>query len=152
MSQIDNNIDDIVSSEAAPIEDGIGLSIDEVRMLIAREHEMQPPDKSDPVLMVVTMLNACLSEQQALHEKHCKALNRVLGERTDSYVSAIQESVNGLTQSLSNASVQGMKNLLDAHSAQVEQLKATLRLSTAMNVLAALLLVAALIVAQWVKP
>lgn len=80
--------------QAAPeIPDGIGLRLDDVRMLIAREHDVQPPDKGDPMLLVVTMMNACLAEQQKLHERHCKAVTKVLGEKTDAYVRGVREAV-----------------------------------------------------------
>ena len=53
--------------------DGIGLSVEDVRALLARKHETSVP-KDDPILMVVTILNAFLGRQDELQKKHEKAL------------------------------------------------------------------------------
>ena len=53
--------------------DGIGLTLDDVRALLAKEHETIVP-KDDPMLMIVTLLNAYLGEVDKLHARHGKAL------------------------------------------------------------------------------
>ena len=62
--------------------DGIGLTLDDVRALLAKEHETIVP-KDDPMLMIVTLLNAYLGEVDKLHARHGKALAALMaGKRT----------------------------------------------------------------------
>lgn len=90
--------------------DGIGLSISDVQKLLAEKHEIAIP-KDDPVLMVVTMLNAYLKEVQTLHERHEKGMSKLLADKTDVYVSGIQDSTNKLTETFTSASTEGVKQV-----------------------------------------
>ncbi len=53
--------------------DDIGLDMEAVRSLLASKHGMAVP-KDDPMLMLVTILNAHLAEMEKLHSRHCKIL------------------------------------------------------------------------------
>ena len=72
--------------------DGIGLTLDDVRALLAKEHETIVP-KDDPMLMIVTLLNAYLGEVDKLHARHGKALAALMAGKTDAYV-AVSALVN----------------------------------------------------------
>ncbi len=134
------------------IPDGFGLKIEEMRMLLAEKHNMQPPDVHDPLLMTVTIFNACMHEQEELHKKHKQALTAMLGECTSDYVEKVQGSVNGLAQALSLASQDGIGKLFDAHKAEMTKLKVVLTYSMLINVVSAVLFIGTLIVLQWVRP
>ena len=82
--------------------DGIGMPLEQVRALLAHTHETVL-DKADPILMVVTMLNAHLREVEKLQEKHQEGLGKFMAEKTDAYVSGVQEGITQLTDSLSSA-------------------------------------------------
>ena len=69
--------------------DGIGLTLDDVRALLAKEHETIVP-KDDPMLMIVTLLNAYLGEVDKLHARHGKALAAHMAGKTDAYVKGVQ--------------------------------------------------------------
>ena len=68
--------------------DGIGLTLDDVRALLAKEHETIVP-KDDPMLMIVTLLNAYLGEVDKLHARHGKALAALMAGKTDAYVKGV---------------------------------------------------------------
>ncbi len=143
---------EITAPKEYTIPDGFGLKIEEMRMLLAEKHNMQPPDVHDPLLMTVTIFNACMHEQEELHKKHKQALTAMLGECTADYVKNMQSSVNCLTQALSLASQDGIGNLFDAHKAEMAKLKVFLGYSMLLNAFSAVVLIGTLIVLQWVRP
>ena len=104
------------------IPDGIGLSLEQVQELLAKTHK-KVVDYHDPILMVVTMLNAHLAEVEKLHARHKEGLGRLMADKTDAYVSGVQDAVGELTESLSSASVQGIRKVFDEHSARLQAFK-----------------------------
>lgn len=116
------------TAPAAPSEsesllpDGAGLSLEQVRALIAKVHEAVV-DKSDPILMLVTMLNAHLAEVEKLQIRHEKGLTKLMAEKTDAYVSGVQGAVGQVTDSLSSASVEGIRKVFDDHAARLHAFK-----------------------------
>ena len=121
--------------------DGIGLSVEDVRALLARKHETSVP-KDDPILMVVTILNAFLEEQQQLQKKHEKALAAFMSEQTTAYVRGVEESVAGLSKTLSGATVEGIGKAVGDMAANLAGHRSTMYLCTAVMALSALLNVA----------
>ena len=101
---------------------GIGLSLEQVRALLAKTHETVV-DKSDPILMVVTILNAHLTEVEKLQVRHKEGLGRLMADKTDAYVSGVTAAVGQLTDSLSSASVQGIRKVFDDHAAKLQTFK-----------------------------
>ena len=83
------------------IPDGIGLSLEQVQELLAKTHK-KVVDYHDPILMVVTMLNAHLAEVEKLQARHKEGLGRLMADRTDAYVSGVAAAVGQLTDSLSS--------------------------------------------------
>ena len=110
-----------LSVESA-LPDGIGLSLEQVRALLAKTHETVV-DKSDPILMVVTILNAHLAEVEKLQDRHKEGLGKLMADKTDAYVSGVTAAVGQLTDSLSSASVQGICKVFDDHAARLQILK-----------------------------
>lgn len=88
--------------------DGFGLSVDQVCALLAQINKTVVP-KDDPLLMVVTILNAFLNEQDKLQKKHEKALAAFMSEQTAVYVKGVEESVASLSKTLSGATVEGIR-------------------------------------------
>lgn len=110
-----------LSVESA-LPNGIGLSLEQVRALLAKTHETVV-DKSDPILMVVTILNAHLAEVEKLQARHKEGLGRLMADKTDAYVSGVTAAVGQLTDSLSSASVKGIRNVFDDHAARLQTFK-----------------------------
>ena len=110
-----------LSVESA-LPNGIGLSLEQIRALLAKTHETVV-DKSDPILMVVTILNAHLTEVEKLQVRHKEGLGRLMADKTDAYVSGVTAAVGQLTDSLSSASVQGIRKVFDDHAAKLHTFK-----------------------------
>ena len=104
------------------VPDGIGLTLEQVQSLLAQTHK-KVVDYHDPILMVVTMLNAHLTEVEKLHARHKEGLGRLMADKTDGYVSGVQVAVGQLTDSLSSASVEGVRKVFDDHAARLQAFK-----------------------------
>ena len=129
--------------------DGIGLSVEDVRALLAAKHE-PPVHKDDPIRMVVTILNAFLGRQDELQKKHEKALAAFMSEQTTAYVRGVEESVAGLSKTLSGATVEGIGKAVGDMAANLAGHRSTMYLCTAVMALSALLNVAVFILeAVW---
>lgn len=109
-------------SVESALPNGIGLSLEQVRALLAKNHETVV-DKSDPILMVVTILNAHLAEVEKLQTRHKEGLGRLMADKTDAYVSGVTAAVGHLTDSLSSASVQGIRKVFDDHASRLQTFK-----------------------------
>jgi hypothetical protein len=113
-----------VSHESMPPYAG-GLSIGQVQALIAREHAAGI-DKNDPLLMIVTVLNAYLGEVQKLHERHSKGLAKLMAEKTDGYVQGVRAATDALAEKLSSASAEGLKEVFRQQDARLASFKNSL--------------------------
>ena len=116
-----------VESPAVPeaestLPDGIGLTMEQVQKLLAKVHKTVVDDH-DPILMIVTILNAHLGEVEKLQARHKEVLGRLMAEKTDSYVSGVAAAVSQLTDSLSSASVEGIRKVFDDHAARLQSFK-----------------------------
>ena len=90
--------------EPALPHDGIGLSLDEVRNLIMQKNN-EVIGLDDPLLMMVTINNAFLTEYEKLLEKHNKAISAIMSAKTEGYIKTVKGSVEKLTEELSSMSV-----------------------------------------------
>ena len=105
--------------------DAIGLSLEQVRGLLAEKHGTVV-DIADPILMVVTILNAHLTEVEKLQARHRTGLGKLMSEKTDAYVSGVQEAVAQLAEKLSSASVEGMRITFAEHTARLQLFQSSL--------------------------
>ena len=129
-------------AEAEPLlPDCVGLSLEQARALITRVHEAVV-DKSDPILMLVTILNAHLAEVEKLHARHKEGLARLMADKTDAYVHGVQAGIGQLTDSLSSASVEGIRSVFDDHAARLRLFKSNVTWLAAIVAVSALLNVA----------
>lgn len=135
-------------SPGIQLPDGIGLSLEQARLLVAKVHgEMLP--ENDAILMVGTILNAWLSEIQKLQARHEKGLSRLMAEKTDGYVAGVQAAVTQLTESLSSASVEGIRKVFEDHAARLHTFRLNVSWVAAIVAMSALLNVAVFILARW---
>ncbi|MDR2893700.1 MAG: hypothetical protein LBV80_11595 [Deltaproteobacteria bacterium] len=69
--------------EAEPVlaDDGRGISLEEARALLAMKHNLLV-GKDDPILMLVTLMNAYLTEIEKQHKRHEKAMVALLTHET----------------------------------------------------------------------
>ena len=118
--------------------DGIGLSLDDIRVLLAKKNSITvSPD--DPVLMMVTILNAFLTEEEKLLERHRKALTSILSDKTDIYIKTVEKTTSSLQDSISSASVEEIKKIFVTNNSVLQKFKIN------MNWLAAIVCISALI-------
>lgn len=102
--------------------DGIGLTLDDVRVLLAQKNSITvSPD--DPVLMIVTILNAFLTEEEKLLERHRKALTSILSDKTDVYIKTVEKTTSNLQESISSASVEEIKKIFIANNSVLQKFK-----------------------------
>ena len=121
--------------------DGLGMPLEQVRALLAHTHETVL-DKADPILMVTTMLNAHLAEVEKLQARYKDGLGRLMVEKTDTYVSGVAAAVGQLTDSLSSASVEGIRKVFDDHATRLQNFKNSTAWLAAIVAVSALLNVA----------
>ena len=87
--------------------DGIGLSVDAVRTLLAKQHNTSVP-KDDPMLMAVTIMNSALTEQAKLHKAHATALGKMMSEHTANYVKNTEKGMQEIMSTLSELTTKGL--------------------------------------------
>lgn len=105
--------------------DGIGLTLNEVRALLAAKNSVTvTPD--DPILMMVTLLNAFLAEEERLLERHRKALTSILADRTDHYIQAVEQTTASLGESLSSSSLSEMKKIFVEHDGTMNRFRSSI--------------------------
>lgn len=132
------NSDSREELDAIPaLPEGIGLSYDEVKMLLAMKHDTSI-SLDDPILMLVTINNAFIAENQKLLDRHNKALTGVMAAQTGEYVKAVKQTAEDLSKTLSEASIEGMKKLFEEHLLSLASSKTNTRWCTAIIVTAAL--------------
>ncbi|GFH63358.1 MAG: hypothetical protein ZNDK_1129 [Candidatus Desulfovibrio kirbyi] len=124
--------------------DGIGLSLEQAKALIAKDNGVVL-SSDEPALMGITICNAYLIEVQKLHERHSKGLAKLMAEKTDAYVSGVNTAIAQLSESLSAASVEGIRKIFDDHAARLHAFKNTATWATAIIAVSALFNVAVFI-------
>lgn len=127
--------------------DGIGLNYDEVSALLAEKSRVVvSPD--DPILMMVPLCNAFLEQERKLMNLHKAALAKVLAEKTEGFVSAVQGMADEMGKTLASSTVESLgtalvehregmtrqQAALERHQAEVRQWGMVAAVSAAVNV------------------
>ena len=123
---------------------GVGLTLEQIRSVVSKAHDVMLP-KDDATLMIATILNAYLTEVERLQTRHEKGLTRLMGEKTDEYVSCVQTAVNQLSTSLSSASAEGIRKVFYDHAATLKTFTSNVYLAALIVGMSALLNVAVFI-------
>ena len=121
--------------------DGIGLSLEQAQALIVKSNGIVLAN-DEPALMGITICNAYLAEVAKLHARHEKGLTKLMAEKTDAYVSGVKAAVDQLAESLSSASVEGIRKVFDDHAATLKTFKSNVYLAAVIVGMSALLNVA----------
>ena len=140
-----------VESESMPampvLPDGIGMSYDEITALLAEKSKVVVgPD--DPILMMVPLCNAFLEQERKLMNLHKTALAKVLAEKTEGFVSAVQGMADEMGKTLASSTVESLGSalvehregmtrqqaVLERHQAEVRQWGLVAAISAAVNV------------------
>ena len=115
---------------------GFGMSIEQARSLLMREHPGENIGKDDPLLMLVTLLNAYLAETERLMDQHNTALTKILSARVDDYVRAVQQVSKELTPAMSSAALIGIQSAYKEFRISHIWLTAIIGVSAVINVAA----------------
>ena len=120
---------------------GVGMSMKAVSDLLATTHKTIVP-QDDAILMIATMLNAYLGEVQKLHARHEQGLSKLMAEKTETYVAGVNAAVDQLSESLSSASVEGIRKVFNDHAATLNAFRYAVYFAAAVLATSALLNVA----------
>lgn len=121
--------------------DGIGISLEQAKALIAKYNNIVVAN-DEPTLIELTILNAFLAEVEKLHARHKEGLSKLMADKTDAYVSGVQTAVVQLTESLSSASLEGIRNVLEVQATGLRAFKSNMSWLAAIVAASALLNVA----------
>jgi hypothetical protein len=140
------------SNEHPPVPilpDGIGLSYEEVRKILQGKHGKIEND--DPILMLITLLNVFLAEEEKLLDRHNTALSRIISDRTYGYIKAVEETTASFGKSLSSSSLEGITKVFEAHGQKMEQFRSNMTWLTVIAGTSALVNVAAFAILALLK-
>lgn len=132
----------------AQLPEGIGLSHEDVQALLAAKNETIV-SRDDPILMMVTMMNAFLTEEEKLLARHNKALTGILAAKTESYVREVKKTTDSLSESLSQASLAGVRAIFETHGAKLERFRTALFWASAIVTFSALVNLAVMAWRTW---
>lgn len=121
-----------------PLSEGHGLTFDEIRKLLAEKHDVAV-SKDETLLILVSILNVYLGEFETQHQRHNAALAKIIAARTSEYIDGVRATTEGLTKTLSEASVEGIRKIFDDHAGRLQSLRASLFWCSALITLSALI-------------
>lgn len=101
---------------------------------------------NDPVMMLVTLMNAQLAELGKPRTRHNGALTRVLSERTADHIAQARKACDSLGEALRQSSVEAIRQIFCEHSSALPHFRINLWWAVAVimaGVLGNLLLLAA---------
>ncbi|MBQ4568255.1 MAG: hypothetical protein IJA79_09055 [Desulfovibrio sp.] len=116
--------------------DGIGLTVEEVRAILQRDHKTVIP-ADDPALMYITIMNAALTEQAKLQKVHEKALGKLMGEYTNKHIEETKKGMTEVMSALSQLTTEGINKAVQ----DMVKFKQTMFICTAISFVSALLIV-----------
>ncbi|MGI6656283.1 MAG: hypothetical protein ACOX5Z_05590 [Desulfobulbus sp.] len=124
------------SSEPPPmpqLPDGIGMDLEQVaKLLVEKSRTIVSPD--DPVLMIVTVLNAFLAEENKLMDQHKQALARVFADRLDDYIQGVKATADELGLLLADSTLAAQQRMLTGHRTTMIWTAAIVAISALVNV------------------
>lgn len=88
---------------------GFGMSKEQARELLIKTHGHNI-GQDDPVLMLVTLLNAYLGETDRLQDRHNAALTKILTEQTGKYVTEVKKTTEALSAQLTSTTVEAISS------------------------------------------
>jgi hypothetical protein len=106
--------------------DGMGMRIEDVKRLLENKNN-NAVSNDDPILMVVTILNAFLGELDGLHRAHHLAVSRIMSEQSERYLSGVRETsaeymedvrktTGNLGEILKDASISAIRSIFEQHT------------------------------------
>jgi hypothetical protein len=126
----------------------IGINLDELRQRLRDVHDIGL-SQDDPILMMATIFNVCLAEQEKVFQKHQKAITEYLGSTTDQYTAEITAAITGLNNAFRQISSDIVSGALARHAEALGQFRASLWWPVSVAVISALLNIAVLVIMRF---
>jgi len=125
--------------------DGLGMNLEQVQNLLAEKHKTIV-GLDDPILMLVTVMNAFLAQENALIERHKTALAKVMADKTGEYAVAVKQVTDSLSVSLSDVTLAAMQKTFAVHSLELAKHQKNIMWLSAIAAISALVNVAVFVV------
>lgn len=136
-------------SEAMPhLPDGLGLDYEDVRMMLAKKHETNI-SKDDPIMMMVTIINAFLGELEKVTNRHNTAVTKIMADQSAKYIAGVKATTDALSKTLAENSVDAIKSIFDTHSDALKASKINARWCAGIIAVSALANVAIMALKAW---
>lgn len=105
---------DLDINKSPQTSDGIGLDLETIRTLLVQEHATSI-EVDDPILMLVTICNAFLSEYEKLLKHHNEAMTAFLSEAGAQHLDSARQAAEVVTKGLSASSIGVIQEHLQGH-------------------------------------
>lgn len=143
-NEFTEHYEDGAADESMPqLPDGIGISYEDVAVLLAMKCDTSL-SKDDPVLVLVSICNVFLGEIEKLHQRHNEAITKIIASNTKDYIASVKSNTDAFVKTLSEASVEGIREIFEKHATALQAAKTNMRWCTAICAVSSLVLVAGL--------
>lgn len=123
--------------------EGIGMSLEEVRDLIEKKHELKNVSLDDPIFVALTIANAHLAAVERLHQRHSKALTELMSRETATHTESVAKNVAALSEKLSGVTVENIGSVVTQFQSALASFRTTLFICTGLALFSALLMLGA---------
>jgi len=104
------------TEEAMPqLPDGIGLDYDDIRAMLAKKNGAAV-GQDDPLMMIVTICNVFLGEQEKVNKRHYEAMTNMIIDQTAQYLAGVKATTDDLGKVLADNSVEAIRKMFNSHS------------------------------------
>lgn len=116
--------DDLSPDESTSM-DGVGMSLEAVRALLAERNKMVV-DLDDPILGVVTINNAFLAQMDALLVRHQLALKATMKDATEANIKAVKAEGNRFAENFKQAAIESTIAKVTEHQKMMQAFLSTI--------------------------
>lgn len=109
--------------------DGIGISIEDAQKLLMKFHNTNI-EKDEPMLMLVTLFNAFLFEQEKMEEKYLTALKKAYAQQMTLYLEKVAGATDTIKTSLQDVSLEALIKVNNTQTARMTDFKTHLWIAT----------------------
>lgn len=116
--------DDLSPDERTSM-DGVGMSLEAIRALLAEKNKMVV-DLDDPILGVVTINNAFLSQVEALLTRHQLALKATMKDATEENIKAVKAEGNKFAENFKQSAIESTIAKVTEHQKMMQAFQSTI--------------------------
>ena len=90
----------------------IGLDYDSIRAMLALKNNASV-GLDDPIMMMVTICNAFLGQQEKINKRHNEALTKIMTDQCGKYIAQFKTVTDGLGKALAENSVDAVREIFN---------------------------------------